>query len=132
MDHTGKKEIRSTNAPAPAGPYSQALICGNLVFLSGQRPVCPQTGSISNNLQEQTRQVLLNLQSVLAEAGLSLQDVVRTNVYLSDIANFAAMNEVYQEFFSEPYPVRTTVGAQLRGIMVEIDAIAVKNSMKCG
>lgn len=121
-----KKQIVTSNAPSPAGPYSQGLEAGNLVFVAGQRPVDPATGEMKQGIKEQTRQVLKNIESILKEVGCTLADVVRTTVYLSDISYFNEMNEVYREMVPEPFPTRTTFGVQLRGILVEIDAIAVK------
>lgn len=120
------KQIVTQDAPTPAGPYSQGLITEDLVFTAGQRPQDPNTGEIKKDIKEQTRQVIENIQSILKESGCTLEDVVRTTVYLSDIKYFDEMNSVYREMFSEPYPVRTTMGVQLRGIDVEIDAIALK------
>ena len=123
---SGKVQIVTNNAPSPAGPYSQGLITEHLVFVSGQRPADPATGEVKQGVKEQTRQVLTNIESVLKEAGCTLADLVRTTVYLSDISYFNEMNEVYREMVPEPFPTRTTFGAQLRGILIEIDAIAVK------
>lgn len=120
-----KKQIVTKNAPSPAGPYSQAIVAGGLVFVAGQRPQDPVTGEIGETIQEQTRQVIKNLEAVLTAAGSSLEKVVRSTVYLSDIKNFAPMNEVYKEMIPEPFPARTTFGAQLRNILIEIDVIAL-------
>ena len=120
-----KKQITTANAPAPAGPYSQAIAAGGFVFVAGQRPQDPATGEIGEKIQEQTRQVIKNLEAVLTAAGSSLDRVVRSTVYLSDIKNFAPMNEVYKEMMPQPFPARTTLGAQLRNILVEIDVIAL-------
>lgn len=125
-----KKQIVTPNAPSPAGPYSQAIVSGNLVFVAGQRPQDPTTGEIGETIQEQTRQVIKNLESVLAAAGSSLASVVRSTVYLSDIKNFAPMNEVYKEMMPQPFPARTTIGAQLRNILIEIDVIAALEETK--
>lgn len=119
-----KIQIITSNAPSPAGPYSQGIVFGDYVFVAGQRPQNPKTGEIKEGIQEQTKQVITNIQSILAEYGCTLADVVRSTVYLSDLKNFAPMNEVYSAMFSAPYPARTTVGVQLRGILVEIDVIA--------
>lgn len=120
-----KKQITTENAPAPAGPYSQAIAAGGFVFVAGQRPQDPATGEIGETIQEQTRQVIKNLEAVLTAAGSSLDRVVRSTVYLSDIKNFAPMNEVYKEMMPQHFPARTTLGAQLRNILVEIDVIAL-------
>ena len=121
-----KTEIRTDNAPSPAGPYSQGIVAGDYIFVAGQRPVDPKTGYIPEDIQGQTRQVIKNIESILAEHGATLADVVRSGAYLSDLANFSAMNEVYSEMFPKPYPVRTCIGTSLRGILVEIDVIAYK------
>ncbi len=117
-------QIKCENAPSPAGHYSQGIIAGDFVFVAGQRPQNPATGEIPETIQEQTEQVIRNISAILAEDGCTLADVVRSTVYLSDIGNFAAMNEVYKKFFSEPYPARTTISCTLRGILIEIDVIA--------
>ncbi|MBR3006828.1 MAG: RidA family protein [Erysipelotrichaceae bacterium] len=121
-----KTEIRTDNAPSPAGPYSQGIVAGDYIFVAGQRPVDPKTGYIPEDIQGQTRQVIKNIESILAEHGATLADVVRSGAYLSDLANFSAMNEVYSEMFPKPYPARTCIGTSLRGILVEIDVIAYK------
>ena len=121
-----KTEIRTSNAPSPAGPYSQGIVAGDYIFVAGQRPVDPKTGYIPEDIQGQTRQVIKNIESILAEHGATLADVVRSGAYLSDLANFGAMNEVYSEMFPKPYPARTCIGTSLRGILVEIDVIAYK------
>jgi reactive intermediate/imine deaminase len=118
------RHITAGAAPAAGGPYSHATVAGGLMFLSGQRPVHPETGAIPESIDAQARQVLRNLQAVLAECGRDLGDVAKVTVYLNDIADFDRMNAVYREFFADPYPARTTVAASLRGILVEIDAIA--------
>ncbi len=123
---TKKTEIRTEKAPSPAGPYSQGIVAGDYIFVAGQRQVDPETGYIPEDIQGQTRQVIKNIQSILAEHGCTLADVVRSGAYLSDLANFNSMNEVYKEMFPTPYPARTCIGTQLRGILVEIDVIAYK------
>lgn len=121
-----KKQIITANAPSPAGPYSQGITVDRFVFVAGQRPADPKTGEIAEGIAAQTRQVIENLASVLEAAGSSLKDVVRSTVYLSDIKYFAEMNAVYEKLMPKPYPARTTIGTQLRGILVEIDVIAIK------
>lgn len=121
-----KKQIITANAPTPAGPYSQGIAVDRFVFVAGQRPADPKTGEIAEGIAAQTRQVIENLASVLETAGSSLEDVVRSTVYLSDIKYFAEMNAVYEQLMPKPYPARTTIGTQLRGILVEIDVIAIK------
>ena len=123
------KEIISTeNAPGAIGPYSQAIKAGNIVFCSGQIPIDPQTGNfVSENVAEQTRQVLKNLSAVLEAAGTNLNNVVKTTVFLADMNDFAAMNEIYAEFFNENKPARATVQAARlpRDARVEIECIAL-------
>jgi len=123
------KEIISTeNAPGAIGPYSQAVKTNGMVFCSGQIPIDIATGEfVSNDVAEQTDQVLKNLSAVLEAAGTSLNDVVKTTVFLADMADFAAMNEVYAKYFSENKPARATVQAAglPRGARVEIECIAV-------
>ena len=123
-----KETISTENAPGAIGPYSQAVKVGNLIFCSGQIPINPQTGEfVSEDVAEQTRQVLKNLSAVLEAAQTSLNNVVKTTVFLADMNDFAAMNEVYAEFFSENKPARATVQAARlpRDARVEIECIAV-------
>ena len=123
------KAISTTKAPAAIGPYSQAIEANGFVYASGQLPIDPTTGQFpEGGIKEQTRQSLTNAQNILKEAGIDLSHVVKTTVFLSDIANFAAMNEVYAEFFTEPYPARSAVAAKdlPKGALVEIEVIAVK------
>ena len=123
------KEIISTeNAPGAIGPYSQAVKTNGMVFCSGQIPIDVATGEfVSNNVAEQTEQVLKNLSAVLEAAGSSLNNVVKTSVFLADMNDFAAMNEIYAKYFSENKPARATVQAAglPRGARVEIDCIAI-------
>ena len=123
------KEIISTeNAPGAIGPYSQAVKVGGFVFCSGQIPIDPQTGNfVSENVAEQTEQVLKNLSKVLEAAGTDLNSVVKTTVFLADMNDFTAMNEIYARYFSENKPARATVQAARlpRDARVEIDCIAV-------
>ncbi len=122
------KEIISTeNAPGAIGPYSQAVKTGNMVFVSGQIPIDPATGQfVSDEVAEQTEQVFKNLQAVLEAAGSGLDKVVKTTVFLADMNDFAAMNEVYGKFFTADYPARATVQAARlpRDARVEIECIA--------
>ena len=123
-----KEVIISDELPAPKGPYSPAIRAGGFVFVSGQGPIDPATGEVvKRDIQQQTRLVLENVRAILGAAGSSLDRVVKTNVYLSDIASFAAMNEVYATFFAAEPPARTTFQAAALplGIDVEIDVIAL-------
>ena len=124
------KEIISTQAaPAAIGPYSQGVGAGGIVITSGQIPLDPATGNfVEGGVAEQTRQSLLNVQAILAAAGLTLENVVKTTVFLKDMNDFAAMNEVYATFFPSNPPARSTVqvGKLPRDAMVEIEAIAVR------
>jgi 2-iminobutanoate/2-iminopropanoate deaminase len=120
-----KKQIHTIAGASPVGPYSQGLIAGDFVFVSGQGPLDPQTGKIvGETVEEQTARVLENIKVILEAAGASMGDVVKVAVHLSDLAYFQRVNQVYATYFPDPKPVRTTVGSQLPGIMVEIDAIA--------
>ena len=121
--------LATKNAPAAIGPYSQGIKAGNTVYVSGQIPIDPATGEFAGEtIQEQTRQSLTNIKNILAEAGMDMSDVVKTTVLLANIADFTAMNEVYAEFFTAPYPARAAfqVAAIPKGALVEIEAIAVK------
>lgn len=121
--------IHTENAPAAIGPYSQAIQAGNTVYVSGQLPIDPATGAFAGaDIAAQTRQSLTNIRSILAEAGYSMTDVVKTTVLLADIAHFAAMNAVYAEFFAAPFPARAAfqVAALPKNALVEIECVAVK------
>ena len=122
------KAISTKNAPAAIGPYSQGVEVNGFVYASGQLPIDPATGKFPEGIKAQTRQSLLNAQAILKEAGLSLSDVVKTTVLLSDIADFGELNEVYAEFFSEPYPARSAFAVKSvpKGALVEIECIAAK------
>lgn len=120
-----KTAIRTAAAPQPAGPYSQGIVANGFLYTAGFGPQDPATGAVAESVAEQTRQVLRNIAAVLAEHGLTLDDCVKSTVHLADLADFAEFNGAYKEFFSEPYPVRTTVGSQLANILVEIDVVAV-------
>ena len=121
------KAINTKKAPAAIGPYSQAIQVGNLVYTSGQIPIDPNTGSfVEGGIQEQTRQSLTNVKAMLEEAGTSMSHVVKTTVFLADMADFAEMNNVYAEFFTQPYPARSAVAVKTlpKGALVEIEVIA--------
>ncbi len=121
--------ILSTDAPAPIGTYSQAVRAGEWVICSGQVPLDPKTGKmVSGNFKQQVEQVLQNLSAVLQAAGLGLNHVVKTTVFMTDLKQFGMVNEVYQRFFKEPYPARAAVqvSALPAGAAVEIEAWAIK------
>ena len=123
------KAISTNNAPAAIGPYSQAIGANGFIYASGQLPINPATGAFpEGGIKEQTRQSLLNAQAILKEAGSDLNKVVKTTVLLADIADFAAMNEVYASFFEAPYPARSAFAVRdlPKGALVEIEMIAVK------
>ena len=124
------KPISTNNAPAAIGPYSQGVDSGaGLVFLSGQLPIDPTTGAFpEGGVKEQTRQSILNAKAILEAAGLGLANVVKTTVFLADMADFAAMNEAYAQFFSQPFPARSAVAVKTlpKGALVEIECIAAK------
>lgn len=120
-----KQPIQTERAPAPGGAYSQGLRVGDFVFTAGMGPWHPQTREVvGETIEEQTIRTLENIQGVLAAAGASLSDVVKATVHLSDLSLFSRFNQVYMRYFPDPKPVRTTVGSQLNGIMIEIDVIA--------
>lgn len=123
-----KKIIASPKAPAAVGPYSQAVELNGTLFVSGQLPVNPATGEMPETIDDQTRQSLDNIGSILEEAGLTYDDIVKTTVLLDDIANFGPMNAVYAEYFKADKPARVCyeVAALPKGAKVEIDAIAGK------
>jgi 2-iminobutanoate/2-iminopropanoate deaminase len=117
--------ISLPDAPPPKGPYSPAVRAGGFIYVSGQTPRDPLTGAlVGDAVATQTRQTLSNVQRLLAEAGASMSDVVSATIYLADVDDWAAMNAVYTEFFTAPFPSRVAVGADLRGILVEISAVA--------
>ncbi len=122
-----KKVIATENAPAAVGPYSQAIATGNLLFCAGQIPLDPATNElVAGGVTEQSTQVCKNISGVLAAHGLTFANVVKSTVFLTDLANFAAMNAVYAQYFTEPFPARSTiqVSALPRGAQVEIEVVA--------
>jgi 2-iminobutanoate/2-iminopropanoate deaminase len=122
-----RKAIATNRAPAAIGPYSQGIVAGGFLFVSGQIPLDPETGKmVEGGIQEQTERVLANLREILQSAGAGMESVVRTTVYLTDLAEFAGMNQVYAKHFPGAPPARSTlqVAALPRGAQVEIDAIA--------
>lgn len=118
--------VHTNDAPAAIGPYSQAIKTGGLLFASGQIPVNPADNSIQTDIESQTRQAFTNLKSVLETRGSSLKNVVKTTVFIQDINDFAAVNEIYSKFFSEPFPARSCVEVSKlpKGVKLEIEAIA--------
>ena len=123
-----KRTVFTEKAPKPVGPYSQAVISGDLVFVSGQIPLDPQSSKmVEGNIEAQTVQVLETLKSILESANLTLEDVVKTSVFLSDLNDFQAFNKVYSRYFDKNPPARTTVQAGLMaGVLLEVDAVAKK------
>lgn len=121
------KVISTTKAPAAIGPYSQAIQVGNLVYTSGQIPIDPATGNfVEGGIKEQTRQSLTNVRAILEEAGLTMANVVKTTVFMADMNDFADMNAVYADYFSEPYPARSAVAVKTlpKGALLEIEVVA--------
>ena len=122
-----KQVISTKQAPAAIGPYSQAIQVGNLVYTSGQIPIDPSTGAfVEGGIKEQTRQSLTNVKAILEEAGLSMSNVVKTTVFMADMGDFADMNAVYAEFFTDPSPARSAVAVKTlpKGALVEIEVVA--------
>jgi len=122
-----KQSITTKNAPAAIGPYSQAVIAGNFIFLSGQLGINPETNEfVEGGVSEQAEQVFKNIQAVLAEAGLDFEQVVKTTVFLADMADFASMNAIYAKYFNIPYPARSAVAVRTlpKNALVEIEVIA--------
>lgn len=123
------KQISTQNAPAAIGPYSQAIEVNGFVYASGQLPIDPATGAFpEGGVKEQTRQSLLNVKAILEEAGLTLSNVVKTTVYLADMGDFAAMNEVYSQFFAQPFPARSAIAVKAlpKGALVEVEVVAAR------
>jgi len=120
-----KQQISTNIGATPVGAYSQGVRVGDFLFVSGQGPLDPATGKIvGGTIEEQTARVLENIKAILEAGGATMADVIKVSAHLSDLSNFAAYNKVYASYFPDPKPTRTTVGSQLPGIMVEIDAIA--------
>ncbi|MCD8305099.1 MAG: RidA family protein [Prevotella sp.] len=123
------KQIATEKAPGAIGPYSQAIEANGFVYASGQLPIDPATGAFpEGGVKAQTRQSLLNAQAILQAAGIDLKNVVKTTVYLADMGDFAAMNEVYAGFFAAPYPARSAIAVKAlpKGALVEIECVAAK------
>ncbi|QDW27637.1 RidA family protein [Pedobacter sp. KBS0701] len=123
-----KQIIKTTNAPAPIGPYSQAVQAGNFLFVSGQVAINPENGELNiGNIEEETHQVMRNLKAVLLEAGLTFENVVKSTIFLTDMGTFAQVNEVYGQYFTADFPARETVQVSVlpKNVNVEISVIAV-------
>lgn len=123
------KTIHTNNAPAAIGPYSQAIEVNGFIFASGQIPIDPSTGNfVEGGIKEQTKQAITNAKNILKEAGTDLTHVVKTTVYLANMADFAAMNEVYATFFQQPFPARSAVAVKdlPKGALVEVEVLAYK------
>lgn len=123
-----KNAISTNKAPAAIGPYSQAIDTGATLYVSGQIPVDPATGLISDNIEDQAKQSLTNIKNILAEAGLTMDNVVKTTVFITDLNDFATVNKVYETFFNSPFPARSCIeiSAIPKGCKIEIECIAVK------
>ena len=123
------KTIHTNNAPAAIGPYSQAIEVNGFIFASGQIPIDPSTGNfVEGGIKEQTKQAITNAKNILKEAGTDLAHVVKTTVYLANMADFAAMNEIYATFFQHPFPARSAVAVKdlPKGALVEVEVLAYK------
>lgn len=119
------KQISTNNAPAAIGPYSQAIITGNILFCSGQIPINPETGSIPEGVEAQAEQALTNVKNLIEAAGSSIDNVVKTTVFIKDMNDFAKINEIYAKYFTEPFPARSCVEvARLpKDVLLEVEAI---------
>ena len=123
-----KKEISSLSAPKAIGPYSQAILSGDTLYVSGNIPVNPSDGGIPDGIEAQTKQVFENMNAVLKEAGMDFSDVVKTTAFLTDLDNFAAFNALYSDYFIAPYPARSCVEVSKlpKGVLVEVECVAKK------
>ena len=120
-----KQQIQTSRAPIPGGPYSQGLRVGDFIYVAGQGPIDPVSGKImGDTIEAQTALTLDNVKAILEAAGATMGDVVKSTVHLTDLSLFQSFNKVYADYFPDPKPVRTTVGSQLMGILVEIDVVA--------
>lgn len=121
-----KETIKAKNAPAAIGPYSHSVVAGNLMFLSGQIAINPETGEMPAGVQAQTAQAIANIKAILAEKGATLDNVVKTTVYLAEMSLFGEMNEIYAQHFSEPFPARSAIAVKElpKRALVEIEVIA--------
>ena len=124
------RSVSTGSAPAAIGPYSQAVECNGVVFVSGQLPVDPMTGEMPDTPAEQARRALENVRAIVESSGCTMADCVKVTIYLTNLSAFAQVNEVYKEFFAEPYPARSCieVSAVPKGAMLEIDPIAIRSS----
>ncbi|MGQ9706947.1 MAG: RidA family protein [bacterium] len=120
-------KIYTDKAPKPIGPYSQAILAGGLIFISGQLGIDPETGELRQGIEEQTRQTLINISHILAQAGSSLNGIVKITTYLSNMNEYPLFNNIYTEFFSEHTPARSVIGVSSlpRNALVEIEAVAL-------
>jgi len=121
--------VNTTNAPAPIGPYSQAIAAGGFLFVSGQIPADPSTGAlVMDDIKTETKQVMENIKAILVEAGIDFSSIVKTSIFLTDLQNFGAVNEVYGTYFTDQFPARETVqvAGLPKGVNVEISVIAIK------
>jgi len=128
-DQTTLKAIQTNSAPQAVGPYSQGIIAGNLIFVSGQLPFDPETGDfVPGGIREMTARIIQNMKAILEEAGSSLDQVVKTTVFLTDMGDFVDMNEVYADYFGNHYPARSTVqvAALPKNAIIEMEAVAVR------
>lgn len=123
-----KKEISSLSAPKAIGPYSQAILSGDTLYVSGNIPVNPSDGGIPDGIEAQTKQVFENMKAVLKEAGMDFSDVVKTTAFLTDLDNFVAFNALYSDYFIAPYPARSCVEVSKlpKGVLVEVECVAKK------
>ena len=123
-----KKEISSLSAPKAIGPYSQAILSGDTLYVSGNMPVNPSDGGLPDGIEAQTKQVFENMKAVLKEAGMDFSDVVKTTAFLTDLGNFAAFNALYSDYFIAPYPARSCVEVSKlpKGVLVEVECVAKK------
>jgi len=124
-----KQSIRTPNAPQPMGPYSQGIRAGQFLFVAGQGPADPKTGTMASDIETQTRQTLQNVKAIVEASGYSLGDVVKTSIFLKNASDFQKVNEIYKTFFETNPPARTTVEAKFvaANMLIEIDAIAYKD-----
>lgn len=122
------KEIQTPNAPAAIGPYSQAIVVNDTLYTSGQIPVIPETGAIADGVEAQARQVFTNLKNLISDAGFDIANTVKTTVFIKNMGDFTAINEIYAEFFTKPYPARSCVEvARLpKDVLLEVEAIVAK------